>query len=676
MQAFYESLQRIGLQSVDTFWFPMFIWTLVALVIFLGMKALRRLNPLYHYHLRAATLAAIPIGLLAALTVQYINSLNSGTGNFDAAVFVVETPQTLYLADPSLNTGFDPNWFEPNFLIGAVTVLILLVSVFMLFRLVGSYRSLKKLHASLSKTKLSQLSQIEGSGFDHVKLSFHEHPLVPFTFGWQSPIIVLPKSIQDDPEKVRMAIQHELVHIKRGDYLLQLFLSVIESLFWFHPLIKLGAREIETYREISCDQEVLNTSGISLKNYASMLYELLPLNRGLGSFSVSMAVQQSTLKKRIMTMKYHKMYKTSVKRSLFFLFVMILGVTLPIACSDLRGPQGLSEEELMEKQVSISSPKISINGIEIPSPDINTGVPMPSSVVVGTKEYGTFVLSPFPFEGGTNSGLTVANEIDIEVNNLNLMITSGDLIISDKEATIWSKHYPNIKTPSESSEIFFTTINGEKLNDPKYIRSLYNSKVIRAMDPPPPPTEEDYFVVVEEMPKLVGGLRAIQSKVQYPEMARRAGIEGRVTLQFIVNEQGQVENPKVIRGIGGGCDEEALRVVSEAQFEPGYQRGRPVRVQYSLPIIFRLSDSDFTSQSSGFIPQVIKTTDNMLTIKVTTSDGDPVSGANVVISGTNKGAATNQEGIATITGLDAGGYDFEVRFVGSEPAKGKVNISN
>jgi hypothetical protein len=66
----------------------------------------------------------------------------------------------------------------------------------------------------------------------------------------------------------------------------------------------------------------------------------------------------------------------------------------------------------------------------------------------------------------------------------------------------------------------------------------------------------------------------------------------------------------------------------------------------------------------------------MLTIKVTTSDGDPVSGANVVISGTNKGAATNQEGIATITGLDAGGYDFEVRFVGSEPAKGKVNISN
>ena len=73
-------------------------------------------------------------------------------------------------------------------------------------------------------------------------------------------------------------------------------------------------------------------------------------------------------------------------------------------------------------------------------------------------------------------------------------------------------------------------------------------------------------------------------------MARRAGIEGRVTVQFIVNERGQVENPRVIRGIGGGCDEVALEAVSKAKFVPGLQRGRPVRVQYSLPIVFRLSN--------------------------------------------------------------------------------------
>ena len=73
------------------------------------------------------------------------------------------------------------------------------------------------------------------------------------------------------------------------------------------------------------------------------------------------------------------------------------------------------------------------------------------------------------------------------------------------------------------------------------------------LPPPPPPKEDepedDFFVVVEQMPQLRGGLGALQRKVSYPEMARRAGIEGRVTVQFIVNEQGRVENPRVIRGL-------------------------------------------------------------------------------------------------------------------------------
>jgi protein TonB len=114
-----------------------------------------------------------------------------------------------------------------------------------------------------------------------------------------------------------------------------------------------------------------------------------------------------------------------------------------------------------------------------------------------------------------------------------------------------------------------------------------------ALPPPPPPKEEEeqFFIVVENMPQLIGGLGKLQSQVTYPEMARRAGIEGRVTIQFIVNERGQVENPRVIRGIGGGCDEEALAAVSKARFTPGLQRGRPVKVQYSLPIVFRLQNN-------------------------------------------------------------------------------------
>lgn len=114
--------------------------------------------------------------------------------------------------------------------------------------------------------------------------------------------------------------------------------------------------------------------------------------------------------------------------------------------------------------------------------------------------------------------------------------------------------------------------------------------------PPPEPEgeekeeedEDNFFVVVEQMPELKGGLQSLHEKIKYPKKARKAGIEGRVMVQFIINEEGNVENPKVIRGIGGGCDEEALRIVKQAEFVPGHQRGKPVRVQYTLPIIFRL----------------------------------------------------------------------------------------
>ena len=112
-------------------------------------------------------------------------------------------------------------------------------------------------------------------------------------------------------------------------------------------------------------------------------------------------------------------------------------------------------------------------------------------------------------------------------------------------------------------------------------------------EPPPKETggesEKDFFVAVEHQPELIGGIAGLQKKVEYPASCRRAGIEGRVIIQFIVNEKGQVENPKVIRGIGGGCDEAALKAVKEyAKFKPGRQRGKPVPVQFSLPILFRL----------------------------------------------------------------------------------------
>lgn len=114
------------------------------------------------------------------------------------------------------------------------------------------------------------------------------------------------------------------------------------------------------------------------------------------------------------------------------------------------------------------------------------------------------------------------------------------------------------------------------------------------LPPPPPPADDDdepeIFLVVERMPEPRGGMQAIYNRVRYPEIARKAGIEGRVVVQFIVDEQGNVVNPVVIRGIGGGCDEAAIDAVRGVRFSPGMQRGRPVKVQFQLPIVFRLAN--------------------------------------------------------------------------------------
>lgn len=114
--------------------------------------------------------------------------------------------------------------------------------------------------------------------------------------------------------------------------------------------------------------------------------------------------------------------------------------------------------------------------------------------------------------------------------------------------------------------------------------------------PPPPPDDEEpepepepeIFVIVEQQPELVGGLEGLQQRIQYPELARRAGIEGTVFMQFVVDENGNVSELQCVRDPGGGTCEEAKRAIRESQFEPGRQRGRAVKVRFSLPVRFRL----------------------------------------------------------------------------------------
>jgi len=113
--------------------------------------------------------------------------------------------------------------------------------------------------------------------------------------------------------------------------------------------------------------------------------------------------------------------------------------------------------------------------------------------------------------------------------------------------------------------------------------------------PPPPKVETKrveeepvFFVAVEEMPEPIGGIQAIQNKIVYPEIAKRAGVEGRVFIKAFVDEAGNVSKTEVIKGIGAGCDEAAEAAVRATKFKPGKQRGKAVKVQVSVPILFKL----------------------------------------------------------------------------------------
>lgn len=105
--------------------------------------------------------------------------------------------------------------------------------------------------------------------------------------------------------------------------------------------------------------------------------------------------------------------------------------------------------------------------------------------------------------------------------------------------------------------------------------------------------EAEIFTVVESMPEFKGGVammyKYLGENIEYPQIAKESGIQGRVFVTFVVEKDGSVTDVKVLRGIGGGCDEEAVRVVkSMPKWNPGKQRGKPVRVQYNLPVKFTL----------------------------------------------------------------------------------------
>ncbi|HMT36325.1 MAG TPA: energy transducer TonB, partial [Chitinophagaceae bacterium] len=115
------------------------------------------------------------------------------------------------------------------------------------------------------------------------------------------------------------------------------------------------------------------------------------------------------------------------------------------------------------------------------------------------------------------------------------------------------------------------------------------------VEAPPAPAKVEIFEFVEQMPEFPGGEDAmmayIQKNLKYPKQAVENNIDGKVVVNFVVNESGDISDVKVMRGIKYGCDEEAMRVVrGMPNWKAGKQNGKAVKVSYSLPITFQLDN--------------------------------------------------------------------------------------
>ncbi len=153
----------------------------------------------------------------------------------------------------------------------------------------------------------------------------------------------------------------------------------------------------------------------------------------------------------------------------------------------------------------------------------------------------------------------------------------------ENEQKLLPKAPPKLPDPIEAPlELVKEVVNEEKPKEEEKISA-----------PPPKVVEEKieeptFFVAVEEMPQPIGGLKGIQEKIKYPEIAKRAGVEGKVFVRAFVDENGNVVSAEIVKGIGAGCDEAALDAIQKTQFTPGKQRGRAVKVQVTVPVHFQL----------------------------------------------------------------------------------------
>ncbi len=330
------------------------------------------------------------------------------------------------------------------------------------------------------------------------------------------------------PEELQQILTHEKIHVKQGHTFDVIIAEIITIAFWFNPFTWLMKREIRENLEYIADNKVI-TSGFDTKHYQ---YHLLQLSYQTPDLKLTNQFNFSPLKKRIKMMNRKKSMKASAAKYLLVaplaLMLVIAGNFQAIAGTVKNMNEASAENAIQNKPVAVNN---------VPA-------------------------------------------------NLEMKITTSTTAV-EKETPAPEGKKEQKKPEVASEKIIELTVVG------------YGSKV-NTKAPENENLEQDdktTFTVVEKMPEYPGGqnelMKFLMSNIKYPVKAQELGIQGRVFVQFVINTDGSISDIEVVRSVNPALDTEAIRIVKAMpKWTPGMQKGKNVRVNYTLPINFRLQGDE------------------------------------------------------------------------------------
>ena len=412
-------------------------------------------------------------------------------------------------------------------------------------------------------------------------------------FSWMH-YIVLSRSDYEAHDASILA--HERGHIRRHHSLDLILVDTLTALQWFNPTMWMLRQDLRAIHEYEADAAVLS-QGINMRQYQYLLIQKAVSRCG---YSVANGISHSTLKNRI-TMMLHKNSKRASLLKLLAL-VPIVGAALALNAETVNDYVYENTQEQPQKKIVKKGRKdgqIKLNGqtieVKAEEPAAKEEVKAPIDTEAPSIEFlNDTGKDPLFILDGKVATLEQFKSLDQKT------IDHINVVKATEENKDYRRVYGDRYNADTSNGIIFVITkeyaqNPDRKPEVVVVAKKSDKEAVATGSFTPAPSETDNaFDVVEQMPEYPGGIQELMKflseNVKYPVAAMKAGIQGRVVVQFIVEKDGTVTSGKVMKSVNEELDAEALRVVNAMpKWKPGMQKGQAVRVKYTIPITFRLS---------------------------------------------------------------------------------------